>query len=67
VSEPTTPVKRLTRRTAYLGQAVVVADRDDAPVAAGHLLAWGTRVLRLQTEAGWRELSTIGITVWTRA
>lgn len=67
MSEPTTPVQRLTRRRAYIGQAVVVADRDDRPLAAGHLRAWGPQILRVQTDKGSRDFATAAVRVWTRA
>lgn len=56
----------LARRKAHLGQAVVVTDREANVLAAGHLRAWGSQLLRLDTADGYREYAVVAVRVWTR-
>lgn len=60
VASETAP-NRLSRRTARPGQNITVTLRGTGATETGTLLAWGSRVLRLQTAQGWREVSHVSI------
>lgn len=56
---------QVSRKHSYRGMRVSVVLRDGTMIA-GTLLAWGTRVIRVQTAAGWVEHSSIGVEVVAR-
>ncbi len=52
--------RRVTRRNAFRGQQLTVTTRSGETLT-GTLLGWGASLLRLQTEAGWRELAVASL------
>lgn len=48
---------RVTRRSSYRGQSIVVNLRDGGTIA-GTVRGWGARMIQLHTDQGYREVST---------
>lgn len=52
--------QRVTRKSHYRGQKVIVTWRDGSSTA-GRIEAWGSQVIRLTGTAGWVEKSVVSI------